>query len=110
MNSSKIPKIKIIIKVIRIILKFIKIILFKEEIIGKIIIISTSKIKNISRIKKNRIENGWGQESLGSNPHSKEDIFSRDKKFFLDKMEVSLNSSPASIIIIMPINIKIKFS
>jgi len=68
LNSSKIPKIKIIIKVIRIILKFIKIILFKEEIIGKIIIISTSKIKNISRIKKksNREWLGAGKPRLKS--------------------------------------------
>jgi hypothetical protein len=39
--------------------------------------ISTSKIKKIIAIKKNRRENGKRDELKGSNPHSKGDIFSR---------------------------------
>jgi hypothetical protein len=39
--------------------------------------ISTSKIKKIIAIKKNRKENGKREELLGSNPHSKGEFFSR---------------------------------
>jgi hypothetical protein len=46
-------------------------------IIGKINAISTSKIKKIIAIKKNRIENGVREELKGLNPHSNGDIFSR---------------------------------
>jgi uncharacterized protein YeeX (DUF496 family) len=45
--------------------------------IGKIKAISTSKIKKIIVIKKNRIEKGIRDEFIGSNPHSKGDDFSR---------------------------------
>lgn len=37
---------------------------------GKINVISTSKIKKITAIKKNRRENGSRADPLGSNPHS----------------------------------------
>jgi len=46
-------------------------------IIGKRSTISTSKIKKIIVIKKNRKENGNREELLGSNPHSKGEFFSR---------------------------------
>lgn len=46
-------------------------------IIGRINAISTSKIKKIIAIKKNRIEKGIREELNGLNPHSKGDIFSR---------------------------------
>lgn len=39
--------------------------------------ISTSKIKKITAIKKNCKEKGIREEELGSNPHSKGDLFSR---------------------------------
>jgi hypothetical protein len=39
--------------------------------------ISTSKIKKIIVIKKNRKENGSREDLLGSNPHSKGEFFSR---------------------------------
>jgi hypothetical protein len=38
---------------------------------GKIKAISTSKIKKIIAIRKNRIENGIREELIGLNPHSK---------------------------------------
>ena len=37
---------------------------------GKIRVISTSKIKKITAIKKNRKEKGRRADPLGSNPHS----------------------------------------
>lgn len=70
-------------------------------IIGKINVISTSKIKKIIVIKKNRKENGNREEDLGSNPHSKGELFSRSARVFLDKIE-------ASIITIIEIVIMIK--
>lgn len=57
--------------------------------IGKIRAISTSKIKKIIVIKKNRKENGSRAEDLGSNPHSKGEDFSRSVKVFFDKIEAS---------------------
>ena len=45
--------------------------------IGKIKVISTSKIKKIIAIKKNRIEKGAREKYCGLNPHSKGDNFSR---------------------------------
>lgn len=54
---------------------------------GKIKAISTSKIKKIMVIKKNRRENGNRDEDLGSNPHSKGDLFSRSANDFLDKID-----------------------
>lgn len=44
---------------------------------GKISVISTSKIRKITAIRKNRKENGIRADLLGSNPHSKADGFSR---------------------------------
>lgn len=44
---------------------------------GKIKINSTSKIKKIIEIRKNRIEKGIRAENLGVNPHSKGLNFSR---------------------------------
>lgn len=44
---------------------------------GIIITNSTSKIKKITAIIKKCLENGIRDESNESNPHSKEDIFSR---------------------------------
>lgn len=53
-------------------------------IIGKIKIISTSKIKKIIAIKKNWIENGKRELFLGSNPHSKGEFFSLSKNVFFE--------------------------
>ena len=43
---------------------------FKVEAIGRRSVISTSKIKKITAIRKNRIENGKRADPFGSNPHS----------------------------------------
>ena len=59
---------------------------FEEEIIigiGKISVISTSKMRNTIAMRKNRRENGIREEFIGLNPHSKAEGFSRSEKFFL---------------------------
>lgn len=55
-------------------------------IIGRINVISTSKIKKIIAMRKNRRENGNREDDLGSNPHSNGEHFSRSINDFLDKM------------------------
>lgn len=65
----------------------------KFIIIGKIKTISTSKIKKIIAIKKNRKENGNRDDLIGSNPHSKGDNlfwFSMDLKEIIDANEFSI--------------------
>lgn len=54
---------------------------------GKRRVISTSKIKKITAIKKKRKENGRRAEPLGSNPHSNGEFFSRSVIVFLAKIE-----------------------
>lgn len=54
------------------------------KIIGRIKVISTSKIKNITVIRKKCKENGIRDEDLGSNPHSKGEDFSRSKFIFTE--------------------------
>lgn len=73
-------------------------------IIGKINAISTSKIKKIIVIKKNRKENGNRDEDFGSNPHSNGDLFSRSIKPFFDKIEAKI----ITIVVINKINKAIK--
>ena len=58
-------------------------------IIGKINTISTSKIRKIIVIKKNRREKGSREDLFGSNPHSKGEFFSRSYKDFFDKIEAN---------------------
>jgi len=62
-------------KVLIIIHKFLLIIVIISGI-GRIIVISTSKIKKITAIKKKCIENGKRASLLGSKPHSNVDTFS----------------------------------
>jgi hypothetical protein len=57
---------------------------------GKISVISTSKIKKITAIKKNRREKGTRADLLGSNPHSKADGFSRSNVFLLAMSEFTI--------------------
>ena len=52
-------------------------------VIGKRSAISTSKIRKITAIRKNRNENGNRAELFGSNPHSKSEDFSRSPINFL---------------------------
>lgn len=69
--------------------KFIKLIELNWIIsgIGKIKVISTSKIKKITAIKKKRNENGMRALDLGSKPHSNADGFSRSWIFFFEISE-----------------------
>ena len=53
---------------------------------GKRRTISTSKIRKITVIKKNRKEKGSRDSELGSNPHSKGEAFSRLKIVFLARI------------------------
>ena len=54
---------------------------------GKSRVISTSKIKKITAIKKKRREKGKRADPLGSNPHSKGEFFSRSIIVFLAKID-----------------------
>jgi hypothetical protein len=79
----------------------------KIIIIGKINAISTSKIKKIIVIKKNRIEKGNREEFIGSNPHSKGDVFSRSFIVFFDNKEAKIITIIAIIITIIDIIYKV---
>ena len=52
---------------------------------GKIKAISTSKIRKIMAIKKNRIEKGVREDLKGVKPHSKGDSFSRSIIIFFER-------------------------
>ena len=54
---------------------------------GRRSVISTSKIKKITAIRKNRKEKGNRALPLGSNPHSKGEFFSRSVIVFLARIE-----------------------
>lgn len=56
---------------------------------GKRRAISTSKIKKITAIRKNRREKGSREDLLGSKPHSKGDLFSRSTIEFLDSKDAN---------------------
>lgn len=53
---------------------------------GIIKAISTSKIKKITAIRKNRKEKGKRADLFGSKPHSNGDVFSRSNSVFFDKI------------------------
>ena len=72
------------------------------EAIGKRRVISTSKIKKITAIRKKRRENGNRADPLGSNPHSYGEHFSRSKIDFLDNKEARIITTLAII------NVRIK--
>lgn len=63
------------------------ILFFIVIIIGKIITISISKIRNKIAIRKNWIEKGMRDDLIGSNPHSNGDIFSRSRIVFFEIIE-----------------------
>ena len=54
---------------------------------GRRSVISTSKIRKITAIRKNRREKGNRADPLGSKPHSKGEAFSRSIIVFLAKAE-----------------------
>lgn len=68
----------------------IKLEVWKIMIVGRISAISTSKIKKIIAIKKNRKEKGKRAEFIGSKPHSKGEDFSRSITAFLDNTDARL--------------------
>lgn len=78
---------------------------FKFMIDGRIKVISTSKIKKIMAIKKNCNEKGTREEDFWSNPHSKEESFSRSNKDFFDKMLHAIIIILEIIVITISINI-----
>jgi hypothetical protein len=66
-------------------------------VIGSNRAISTSKIRKITAIRKNRIENGSRADLFGSNPHSNGDLFSRSSIFFFDKSDVNIMTAVVNI-------------
>lgn len=66
--------------------------------------ISTSKIRKITAIKKKCNENGKRADVFGSNPHSKGDLFSRSINLFLE----IIFTTKIKIKLIIKINIKIE--
>jgi hypothetical protein len=66
-------------------------------VIGSSNAISTSKIRNITAIRKNRSENGSRADLFGSNPHSNGELFSRSSIFFLDRMDVIIMMTIVSV-------------
>lgn len=56
---------------------------------GKRRVISTSKIKKITAIRKNWRENGIRADDLGSNPHSNGDLFSRSANVFFEIIDAN---------------------
>ncbi len=67
--------------------------------VGRSNAISTSKIKKITAIRKNRNEKGNRAEFLGSNPHSKGDLFSRSSIIFFENVEAIIIIAVDSIMI-----------
>lgn len=57
---------------------------------GRSRVISTSKIRKITAIKKNCREKGIRAEDLGSNPHSNGDLFSRSINVFFEIIVASI--------------------
>jgi hypothetical protein len=66
-------------------------------VIGRSNAISTSKIKKITAMRKNRSENGRRADLSGSNPHSNGDLFSRSSIFFFEIREVSIITIVVSV-------------
>lgn len=62
--------------------------------------ISTSKIRKMTAIRKNRREKGSRADLLGSNPHSKGEFFSRSLIDFLDRVDAMSIIKQASKMII----------
>lgn len=78
-----------------------KLVIFIVITSGNRRVISTSKIKKITAIRKNWREKGIRAVDLGSKPHSKGDLFSRSINVFFEMIVASI------IIIIVIVNVKI---
>lgn len=64
--------------------------MFDKEMIGtrgSSRVISTSKMRKITAIRKKRRENGIRADPLGSNPHSNGEFFSRSLIVFFERIE-----------------------
>jgi hypothetical protein len=66
-------------------------------VIGRSRAISTSKIRKITAMRKNRSENGRRADLFGSNPHSNGDLFSRSSMIFLDSSDVIIMITVVSV-------------
>lgn len=78
---------------------------FNVIIMGRIKAISTSKIKKMIAIKKNRIEKGRRDDERGLNPHSNGESFScSTKDFFLNREEIVITIIEMQRIIIARIS------
>lgn len=80
-----------------IVVKFVMLVIFIVIIRGNSRVISTSKIRKITAIRKNWRENGIRADDFGSNPHSNGDLFSRSINVFF---EMILASSIMIILIV----------
>lgn len=79
-----------------------------KKIKGRRRVISISKIKKISLIKKNWILKGMRFKDNGSNPHSKGEDFSRSWNVFFEIIKFNrINKSGIMILSIKSIGIKI---
>jgi hypothetical protein len=70
-------------------------------VIGRSKAISTSKIKKITAIRKNRSEKGSRADLFGSNPHSNGDLFSRSSIPFVASTEVNTITIIVNVIVIV---------
>ena len=85
----------------------IQVLILKKRILGikgKSNVISTSKIRKITAIRKKRRENGIRADPLGSNPHSNGEFFSRSLIVFLERRE-EITISAAAIMKIIEMKI-----
>lgn len=81
---------------------------FKFDALNRIIVgnnrvISTSKIRKITVIRKNRSEKGIREDDLGSKPHSNGVAFSRSTIIFFESNEANV----IIIVVIVAVNISI---
>lgn len=60
----------------------------REGIVGRIRVISTSKIRKTTAIRKNWVENGSRAELIGSKPHSNGEGFSRSGDSFFARRKL----------------------
>lgn len=81
--------------------------IFTVAISGNKRVISTSKIKKITAIKKKCREKGMRALDFGSNPHSNGEFFSRSEWVFLDRVLARIiRMQEITIISVLDINIK----
>lgn len=105
-----VPSTKIIINKIDIIVHVLILSLLKISGMGIRIVISTSKIKKITAIKKKWRENGIRADDFGSYPHSNGDPFSRLISFFMAKpLLTKINATDNKILSIIIKTIMLSF-